>query len=327
MRKFIHVVTNVEATLHDNGVFMIDGDTVPLPNWMIKGIDWEEVFECPGQIEAFRNNVHLNIWTRKTENMFCFDAYRSTLKYLSNCGHYHIHAVRRTADGTIFHIGDNVYTLNEFGKVSNPGIITGFNIVRNKIHVVINHAAVHRPEYFVIMHKGKRVLITEEGIDVFDTKKVLYMVDKGNIVQEIEAHNFAPFKAVAKVFFDKKLAEDYIADMNKTVFTTEDGLALSKNMLTSRLTLHAVLVKGSWEKTAINGDHVKQYLENNTKPTILKSKDWKVFSSVEARRMYELLNKPSISFNQLVEFNKNFKLSKIYKDSLINLFKPKTETK
>ena len=128
---------------------------------------------------------------------------------------WNINSVKRLNDNTIFTIGDKVYNPN---CKSQTFVIESFYLDCNSKHMLCGSGHINITK---IEHCRKPILITEDGVDIFEGDKY-FSVDKQsfNLADNgtPQSHPFATCKSRWLTFSTKEKAEEYI-NLNKSKYS------------------------------------------------------------------------------------------------------------
>lgn len=303
MRKFKHKPTG-EIFTEINNLEMIglkdsESDGLTLPTWLLEqGDDWEEIKKEPNYlITAFRakdGSVAFITKQMSDEPMYGLGIKQKDFFKGENSiedGQWEIFKVKNSK-GEEFTIGDSVFFQN-FDIKGEVFIIDNFFI--NKEDVVLARSGKDRfaiCENIRTINKVKSpIYTTTDGVDVFEGDRLtLYPLGKDLTIGTLRS--FVVVKAFSEQ--DKEVADRYLTftseenrdkyikeNARKPLFTTDDGVELFND----EDKVFAVLTKANWAQERISVFNC----------SYRKSKDWKYFSTSEARAEYIKQHKPFYS--------------------------------
>lgn len=190
MKQYKHIPTG--RIYEDNGREQLtykEGGLLSsvIPIWVVTNSkDWEEIL--PWTILSFVHPASNNKWTLNTTGDYKWDGFaRNSLDYMLRSVVYKIHSVYRKRDKEIFTIADDVEVLGKQSTITKIDINPSHD---NEIRLHLQDGRFLDMDMFT-KSKPKKLLTTEDGVDIFDRNQTVYGINQFYRTGEYKACSLA----------------------------------------------------------------------------------------------------------------------------------------
>lgn len=324
-----------------------------LPKHQVENLPefWEEVVEkveLKYEILEFKNKSG-DIFSLDSDGRYYYKTWKEdgisgfTLAYLLVSDISVINKIKVLSTGEVFTIGDKIvwdWAEHDLKYLT----ITGFTTTSNDIIVNIHHHVynsntcfsdlIRTGENWNFRHYKVPVFTTYDGVELSEYgKDILYWVyEKKNgwiIGNEMKINSNSTTYCCKHIFYSKEKAEEFI-ESKKVLFTTEDGVNITKGMKTYYLSLMD-LKAGRSEQRALS-DSCEHEADNNGVGLFFYSKEAGLKYAqeyVSKIKEEKLLDSKCLSYNEVIKFieDKCMQVFDIDSEEEMDLFKELVKSK